>query len=128
MNSEDNFLMELNDFEEILSITNLIHDFRKADVYWELRTSILLGKSRDYLNLYLIPEDGVFYLSDSNNIYAVLDDYYDVDDEKLSKAANEVGLGYEEYRFHIAVTTETITTALLKYQKAVSALTGGFVS
>ena len=117
--NENNFVELKEEYKSVLSNSNHIHRVEDNGEYLKIFTDILLGKSNDYLNLYLIFEDGDVGLSDSNNIYAILDDYYKVDDEMLADIADSVGLDYEEYRFTKWVTPETVLFEILKFQDVV---------
>lgn len=109
-------------YKNICKNLKIIHRVEDGDEYLKIYTDILLGISNDYLNLYLIFEDGEVGISDSNNIYAILDDYYRIDDNMLAEIAKVVGLDYDEYRFTKWVTTDSLEEDISRFARVVSAV------
>lgn len=93
--------------------------------YYKVITEFLLGISNDYLNVYLMYEEEIgWYLSDTNNIYAILDDYYELTEKMLRKAAEEAGLEFDNYGFYaMNITEENVVENLRRYQRAIELLT-----
>ena len=119
-----NFVQVKNEYKKVLEGLDIVHRIDDGDEYFKIYTDFLLGKSNDYLNLYLIFEDGDVGLSDANNIYAVLDDYYDVDDNMLADIARVVGLDYDEYRFTKWVTLDSLKEDIERFGRAVNSVVG----
>lgn len=110
------------EYKDVCNGLPIVHRVEDAGNYLKIYTDILLGDSNDYLNLYLIFEDGDVGLSDSNNIYAILDDYYDITDQMLAEIANVVGLDYEEFRFTKWVTTLSLEQDIGRFARIVNAI------
>ena len=99
--------VSLHGYEEILNtITPWVHRCEHRGLFLKIFTDILLGESMDYLNLYLTVEDGQGYLQDANNLYAVLDDYYNIKADVMCDMARRVGLDFDDYRVSVAVTPD----------------------
>lgn len=110
------------EYKDVCNGLPTVHRVEDAGNYLKIYTDILLGDSNDYLNLYLIFEDGDVGLSDSNNIYAILDDYYEITDQMLAEIANVVGLDYEEFRFTKWVTTLSLEQDIERFARIVNAI------
>lgn len=119
---ENNFDQVKNKYKQLLEKSGMVHKVEEDDDYFKIYTDILLGKSNDYLNLYLIFEDGDVGLTDANNIFAVLDDYYKIDDDMLYEISRVAGLDYEEYRFTKWVTLDSLKEDLERYARVVNAV------
>lgn len=117
-------MANLEEMKRLLDQSPLVHRFDVDEEYLKIYTDVLLGISNDYLNVYLICEDGEWGLSDANNIYAILDDYYSIDEERLIAAGKEAGLNYQDYRFlSYPVDENNLIPELEKYAKVVQILT-----
>ncbi|MBO6285792.1 MAG: hypothetical protein J6O18_05760 [Bacilli bacterium] len=116
-------MANLEEMKRLLDQSPLVHRFDVDEEYLKIYTDILLGISNDYLNVYLIYEDGEWGLSDANNIYAILDDYYSIDEERLIAAGKEAGLIYQDYRFlSYSVDENNLIPELEKFAKVVQIL------
>ncbi|MCR4562203.1 MAG: hypothetical protein K5694_03260 [Bacilli bacterium] len=109
-------------FLEIGNKSPLVHRMIDYDDYLKIMTNFLLGKSNDYLNLYLIPEDGEYYISDSNNIYATLDDYYSISEESMKKAGEIAGVTFDDFRYYIDTSVNTFEKDLARFKEIIEIL------
>ena len=114
--------------EKMIALLNADPQIHKAEDwgdYYKVFTLYLLGISNDYLNVYLINEGkGEWSLSDSNSVYAVLDDFYAVNERMLQNAAKEVGLEFMDYRFiSFPVDENNVISEVHKYGKLIPLLT-----
>ena len=112
----------LGRFLSVANKSKLVHRVFDEEDYLKLFTEILLGVSNDYLNLYIMEEDDGFYLIDCNNVYIVMDDFYDLNEDRLNKAAEEVGLTHDSYRFYDKITPKTLEESLNKFAALVKIL------
>lgn len=112
---------DLKPYVELLSSFDkgLIHQVRDEGDLVKIFTSFLLGESMDYLTLYLFEEDGEVYLTDANNIYMIMDDYYSIDPHSLEGIALEVGLSFDDCRFYQQTSLETLKEDLIRFGMAI---------
>ncbi len=109
-------------------LTNLLNSssyVQRVEVdndFIKIYTNILLGASDDYLNVYLIFEEGEMYLSDGNNIYMILDDYYEIEKDELAKLAKVNKFEFDNHRFLKQVTPKNLLDSLEKLQEIVNQL------
>ncbi len=102
--------------------SSLVHRVIDEEDYLKLYTDILLGVSSDYLNLYIMEDDDGVYLIDCNNVYAIMDGFYDLNEERMEKAAIEAGLIYDAYRFYIKITPSKLEDGIKRFGVLVKAL------
>ena len=108
--------------KEILEASPLVHRVEGNGTCLKIITDILLGVSYDYLNLYLSEEEGEFFLQDANNIYAVMDDFYELNEERLKNAAAKAGLDFADYRYSKTVDNQSVIEAMKGFAIVVESL------
>ena len=74
----------LESYEKVCSNFPNIYKVENCGNYLEVKTEIYFKWANEYLNLYIIPEENGICLSDSNNVYRISDDFYDVDEDILN--------------------------------------------
>lgn len=101
----------------------LVRRIEENDEYIKIYTDIVLGKSNDLLNLYLIKEDNKWHLTDSNNINMLLSDYYHFDETKYNQLAKQINLVNDDYGLWIETDFKQMNSDLNKYRDFVSEIT-----
>lgn len=115
------------DIERMAAMLNADEEIHRCEKwggdFYKVFTNYLLGVSNDFLPVYLVEEDGIWYFTDANTIFAVLDDYYVITERLMKEAAKEAGLTFHEYRFLSADLDENnVLEEIHKYGKVITYL------
>lgn len=97
----------------------MVHSIDDSRKYLKIYTNILLGESQNYLNLFLVWDEEGACLTDSNEIYAQLDDYYDLTEESLALLAAKYDIEFNRFQFYKLVDLSTVIMEMKKYKALV---------
>ena len=109
-------MKEIDLIKAVLTISSLVRRYEEDEGYIKIITNILLGKSNDYLNLYIIFEDDGLYLTDSNNIYMIMDDYYPIDEDKYNRVSEINCLTNDNFRLYLKTHHYSLVNDLKKFE------------